>query len=496
MRSVRKSVGGAVAIAVALLLMAGCSSSSKSKATDTKTPSTSTSATAPADTSSSSTSVVSPSATVATSATEVPQEKVKLSVVALRPGAEQKAVDAFKAQVADFESKNPNITIDGREYNWVATTFAAQLAAGTVPAVFTIPFTDGKGLIQRKQISDLTASVKALPYVGNMNQQILANGQDADGNIYALPIAAYGNALHYNRTLFKDAGLDPDKPPTTWDEVRAAAKAISDKTGKPGFVQMTKDGTGGWQLAVATYARGGRMEDISADGKAKATLDNQGTKDALKFMHDLRWEDKSMGSNFLLNWGDINTAFAAGKVGMYTQGSDVYTFLKNTLSIDPATYGITTLPTTGDGAAVLGGGTLAAVKAGASDAEKQAALKWIDYYYLSKLTNQDDAVRDAKALAADKQPIGTPALPVFDKATFDKSLEWIKEYINVPITQMKGFNDGIAAQQVEVEPKIATQAVYAVLDPVVQAVLTDKNANIDSLLAKANTEAQKAIDKG
>jgi ABC-type glycerol-3-phosphate transport system substrate-binding protein len=426
----------------------------------------------------------------------VPQEKVKLSVVALRPGAEKKAVDAFKAQVADFESKNPNITIDGREYNWVATTFAAQLAAGTVPAVFTVPFTEGKGLIQRKQISDLTNDVKALPYVGNMNQQILSNAQDTSGAIYGLPIAAYGNALHYNRALFKAAGLDPDKPPTTWDEVRADAKKISDTTGKPGFVQMTKDGTGGWQLAVATYARGGRLENIAADGKATATVDNQGTKDALQFLHDLRWTDNSMGSNFLLNWGDINTAFAAGKVGMYTQGSDVYTFLKNTLNVDPATYGITTLPTTGDGAAVLGGGTLAVVKAGATDAERQAALKWIDYYYLSKLVNQDDAVRDAKALAADKQPIGTPALPVFDKATFDKSLEWIAPYVNVPIAQMKGFNDGIAGQAVEVEPKVATQAIYGVLDPVVQAVLTNKNANIADLLTKANAEAQKAIDKG
>jgi ABC-type glycerol-3-phosphate transport system substrate-binding protein len=481
------------------MLLAGCTSSSK--ASDAKSSSASgaavTSSSAAAPSSSSGSDAASP-AVSSSAATEpaAPQEKVKLSVVALRPGAEKKAIDAFKAQVADFESKNPNITIDGREYNWIATTFAAQLAAGTVPTVFTIPFTDGKGLIQRKQISDLTTSVKALPYVGNMNQQILSNGQDAEGKIYALPIAAYGNALHYNRKLFKDAGLDPDKPPTTWDEVRAYAKQITDKTGKPGFVQMTKDGTGGWQLAVATYARGGRLENIGADGKATATLDNQGTKDALKFLHDLRWEDKSMGSNFLLNWGDINTAFAAGKVGMYTQGSDVYTFLKNTLNVDPATYGITTLPTTGDGAAVLGGGTLAVVKAGASDAEKQAALKWIDYYYLSKLTNQADAVRDAQALAADKQPIGTPALPIFDKATFDKSLEWIKDYINVPIDQMKGFNEGIVAQTVEVEPKAATQAVYGVLDPVVQAVLTDKNANIDSLLAKANTEAQKAIDKG
>lgn len=42
---------------------------------------------------------------------------------------------------------------------------------------------------------------------------------------------------------------------------------------------------------------------------------------------------------------------------------------------------------------------------------------------------------------------------------------------------------------------MATQDVYAALDPVVQAVFTDKNADIDALLAAANKTAQRAIDK-
>ena len=44
------------------------------------------------------------------------------------------------------------------------------------------------------------------------------------------------------------------------------------------------------------------------------------------------------------------------------------------------------------------------------------------------------------------------------------------------------------------EPAIATQDVYKSLDTVVQAVLTDKNANIDQLLTDANAKAQRAID--
>jgi hypothetical protein len=44
------------------------------------------------------------------------------------------------------------------------------------------------------------------------------------------------------------------------------------------------------------------------------------------------------------------------------------------------------------------------------------------------------------------------------------------------------------------EPRYNTQDLYAALDPVVQAVLTDKNANIGALLDAANVKIQKIID--
>ena len=70
----------------------------------------------------------------------------------LRPGATQEAVDALYLQISEFEAKYPWITVEPEEYNWTAPTFTAALAAGTLPDVFTIPFTDGKGLIAQHQI--------------------------------------------------------------------------------------------------------------------------------------------------------------------------------------------------------------------------------------------------------------------------------------------------------------------------------------------------------
>ena len=81
-------------------------------------------------------------------------------------------------------------------------------------------------------------------------------------------------------------------------------------------------------------------------------------------LQQMRWTDNSMGSNFDYGWSDINQAFAAGKVGMYVSGSDVFTNLVQASNIDPSIYGVTTIPLASGNpkAGVLGGGTLAAVR--------------------------------------------------------------------------------------------------------------------------------------
>ena len=198
-----------------------------------------------------------------------------------------------------------------------------------------------------------------------------------------------------------------------------------------------------------------------------------------------------MGSNFDYGWSDINQAFAAGNVGMYISGSDVYTNLVQASNIDPSVYGVTTVPLAKNKTAgVLGGGTLVAVRPDANAAAKAAAVKWIDFYYVRKLVTKPQAIRNAKSLVANKQPVGVPALPLFNKTQYDLANTWIKPYINVPTTQMSPFTSRIFGQRLIPEPAVATQSVYHSLDTVVQAVLTDRNANITQLLQQANAAAQ------
>jgi ABC-type glycerol-3-phosphate transport system substrate-binding protein len=167
--------------------------------------------------------------------------KVTISVASLIPGSTPAAVQQFNNQVAEFEKANPSITVKSVEYQWTGPTFAAKLAAGTLPTVFTVPFTDARTLGDNGQLADLTKLVKALPYYSKYNPAVLAEGIDSKKQIVALPTAAYAQALHYNRKLFTQAGLNPNKPPTTWGQLRTDAKLIAQKTGQAGYAEMGKD---------------------------------------------------------------------------------------------------------------------------------------------------------------------------------------------------------------------------------------------------------------
>jgi multiple sugar transport system substrate-binding protein len=417
------------------------------------------------------------SATASSSAT-----KVKISVASLIPGSTDAAKQQFAAQVAQFEKAYANIDVEPVEYQWTGPTFAARLAARTLPTVFEVPFTDARTLGDKGQLADLTAEVKKLPYFSKYNQAVIAHATTAKGKIVALPKGAYAQALHYNRKLFQQAGLDPNKPPATWAQLQAFAKQIAERTGKTGYAQMAKnDNTGGWILTTLVYALGGRMEVVTA----------------LNMLKKMRWTDNSMGATFDYGWSDINQAFAAGNVGMYISGSDVYTNLVQASKVDPSIYGLATIPLAkAKTAGVLGGGTLVAVRPDANAAAKAAAVKWIDFFYERPFVTKSHAVRNAKTLAANNQPVGVPALPLFNKKQYDLANTWIKPYINVPLAQMKPFTNGVFAQTLIPEPPASTQSVYHSLDPVVQAVLTNRNANIQELLDQANATAQDLIRRG
>src|SRR6478609_11845927 len=364
---------------------------------------------------------------VASMANAAPRAKVTINVAALRPGSSADAQKQFDDNVALFEKQHPNITVKPVEYAWDGATFAAQLAAGRLPTVFTVPFTDARTLGEHRQVADLTAIVKKWPYYNRFQKTIIAEATTSKGRIIGVPYAAYAQALHYNRALFRQAGLNPNKPPTTWAQRRKYAKQISDRTGATGYAQMgLNDNTAGWIATTVTYTLGGRMEK-GRGANATATLNSPFTVQALNLLKQMRWTDKSMGSTFDYTWPTINQAFAAGKIGMFINGSDIYTFLVQAANLDPKIYGIAPLPLAKQkNAGVMGGGSIAVVRPDTKGAKLNAAMKWIDFFYMEKLMKKTAALRDARILVANKQPVGVPAFPILNKTQFVLANTWIK----------------------------------------------------------------------
>jgi ABC-type sugar transport system, periplasmic component len=89
----------------------------------------------------------------------------------------------------------------------------------------------------------------------------------AGKTLYGLPTVNYTQGLIINRVLFKQAGLNPDKPPTTWAEVEQDAKAIT-KLGHGifGYGDYSAGNNGGWHFSSEVFAEGGQM--INSAGTA------------------------------------------------------------------------------------------------------------------------------------------------------------------------------------------------------------------------------------
>ncbi|GAA1957636.1 ABC transporter substrate-binding protein [Microbacterium deminutum] len=422
--------------------------------------------------------------------------KVHIVVAPVLPGATADALSALADRVKEFEKANPDIDVKPIEYQWTASTFAAELAGGTLPDVFNVPFTDSKTLANNGQLADITKYFDETATAKKWNEKVLDVAKSDDGKVYGIPWGPYAMSLSYNRDIFTQAGLDPDKPPTTLDEIQADAKTISEKVpGVAGYMQMTQDATGGWNLATLTQSLGGRLETVGGDGKVTVTADNDQTKAGLEWLKKMRWDDNSMGSNFLFAWSSINEAFAAGKIAMYMSGSDVIGSLMQANGFDQNKYGVTTYPLASDpNAGILSGGNVDVVNVKSSPEQIAAAVKWIDFYRTQPTVDKDAAIKNAQTLQAGNQAVNAPTLPVFDQATWEQNQEWIKPYANIPAANLKPFTDGIFSQNIVPEPPKHTQDLYKALDAVVQAVLTDQNADIDALLKGVNDQVQALID--
>ena len=425
-----------------------------------------------------------------------PDAEVTITVAGLPPTERADQRELFLDRVAAFEEDHPNITLEPSEAMWDPNTFNAMLEGGTLPDVMGIAFTNVQGLIERGQVADITDYAADNEAISGLNENVLQVARDDEGRLYGVPIAAYTMGLLYNRSLFTEAGLDPDSPPTTWDEVAEAAQAISENTDAPGFGLMTTENAGGWTLSTLSYAFGGLMED-DVDGATQAVFADTGaTQEALEWVQDVRWNRSAWTEQTLLSGDDARNAFAGGSLGMWIGGADVYEDVVGNRGMPPEDVGIAPIPLTEDGLGALGGGSVNIVSPTADANQIAAALEWIEFGDLARYTEEDHAVEEAEVRTSDNWPVGAPRLPIVGPEQEAQYQEWISPYVSVPQEHFTAYMESTTEMPIVLEPAVEAQSMYAALDLVLQAVLTEEGADIPGLLQSTQEQFNAQIAAG
>ncbi len=242
------------------------------------------------------------------------------------------------------------------------TKFAASIAGGQAPDIAAIDLIYTPAFAAEGQLEDITDKVQALPFLEDLSPAHMTLGT-FEGRNYAVPFAAEGSFLIYNKGLFKQAGLDPEKPPTNWTELLDAARKITalgnDTYGY--YFAGNCAGCNAFTYLPLIWASGGDV--LSADFSAP-TLTDPIVRDALQLYRTM-WEEKLIPEGAQVdNGADFVNAFGTGKIGMAGTGAfGISTYKTDHPDID---FGVTLLPGKDGGTASFGGGDVIGIPKGSA----------------------------------------------------------------------------------------------------------------------------------
>ncbi|HEY4203081.1 MAG TPA: ABC transporter substrate-binding protein [Devosiaceae bacterium] len=227
--------------------------------------------------------------------------------------------DATKELISQFEASHPNIKVDAIPVssNEVLTRVQADMVAGQQPDVAQMVFRDMIYIatdLGADAIEDMAPKADVDALFDGMLPAGLELGR-IDGKTYGLAFTFSTPILYYNGDIFKAAGLDPDKPPRTWAEVKTDADAIAQKTGKAGFFPGAygpADGTFVYQAIM--MSNGGKVRDGNT-----LTFANKEGIEAVQMLRDM----VDSGGHARLDVASPSDTFAAGNLGMFLYTSAV-----------------------------------------------------------------------------------------------------------------------------------------------------------------------------
>jgi multiple sugar transport system permease protein len=259
---------------------------------------------------------------------------------------------ARRAVFEEFQKENPGIHVvnaGGLNINDDSEAgFLMSMAGDTSPDVFYMAFRQYYEYIDQgfcRPLDDLVAQDKSV--LERMNPTVEKVLRSYDGKLYSIPFYQVAMALYYRKDFFVDAGLDPGKPPATWDEFYRDAQLIMEKTGHNGFAFSSGVSGRAYHWIDFVWQAGGEVVEPAENGNWKSVIASPQAAKALDFYRKLvvsTWkgaDGKTYGPAALLTT-DLGADISSGKTAMWmSYTNDV---LMNMSDLDPSIIGIAALP--------------------------------------------------------------------------------------------------------------------------------------------------------
>jgi sn-glycerol 3-phosphate transport system substrate-binding protein len=288
--------------------------------------------------------------------------------------------EVIEGQIAKFNQSQDRVEVEGvfqQSYNGVQEKFQAALVGGDVPEIVQMEIHATPQFASSGALTPLEQFYENDPEF-NFDDLVPATllNQRWEGKLYAMPINRSTPLLYYNKDLFQAAGLDPNQPPKTWQEVRDIAKQIAKtengQTTVYGFIPMSS----WWYFESMVWSNGGELmsEDLN-----NVTFAEPGAE-VVQIWADMVHQDKT-ARTFTGDKANEQQQqeFIQGRAAMVLNSTaDLGRYTRDIANFE---FGTAFLPhMEGHEHAVPTGGAAAAIPAVVPEDKKQAAWEFIKWW--------------------------------------------------------------------------------------------------------------------
>lgn len=282
--------------------------------------------------------------------------------------------------VDGFEKEHPDITVKAiyaGNYNDARIKALAALKSGQ-PAQLSVMFSiDIYELIEQNAIvafDDIVETDDDKAWLESFYPALMENGM-TQGKTWGIPFQRSTIVMYYNKDAFRDAGLDPEKPPTNWDELVSMGKSLvaKDADGNPQRwgAMIPSTGYPYWMFGALTMQNGQVL--MNRDGN-QTYFDHPAVVEALQYWHDLGNTHGVMPSG-TIEWGTLRQNFLEGKTAIMWHSTGNLTAVKKNASFD---FGVAMLPASKRRGTPTGGGNFYIFEKTTPE-ERKAALSLIKW---------------------------------------------------------------------------------------------------------------------